>query len=70
MTVQNYIRDGAAIYARSFAIIRAEADLAGLSAVEERVAVRIALPDRSDPDLEALMKKWQAEKSYDPRKDM
>jgi DnaJ-class molecular chaperone len=32
--------------------------------------VRIALPDRSDPDLEALMKKWQAEKSYDPRKDM
>ncbi len=41
MTVQDYIRDGAAIYARSFAIIRAEADLAGLSAVEERVAVRI-----------------------------
>jgi DnaJ-class molecular chaperone len=32
--------------------------------------VRIALPDKSDPDLEALMKKWQAEKSYDPRKDM
>jgi precorrin-8X/cobalt-precorrin-8 methylmutase len=41
MTVQDYIRDGAAIYARSFAIIRAEADLAGLSALEERVAVRI-----------------------------
>lgn len=41
MTVQDYIRDGAAIYARSFAIIRAETDLAGLSAVEERVAVRI-----------------------------
>jgi DnaJ-class molecular chaperone len=32
--------------------------------------VRIALPDKSDPDLEALMRKWQAEKSYDPRKDM
>jgi DnaJ-class molecular chaperone len=32
--------------------------------------VRIALPDKSDPDLEALMKKWQADKSYDPRKDM
>ncbi len=32
--------------------------------------VRIALPDKSDPDLEALMKKWQAEKPYDPRKDM
>jgi DnaJ-class molecular chaperone len=32
--------------------------------------VRIALPDKSDPDLDALMRKWQAEKSYDPRKDM
>ena len=32
--------------------------------------VRIALPDKSDPDLDALMKKWQAEKSYDPRKDV
>jgi precorrin-8X/cobalt-precorrin-8 methylmutase len=41
MTTQDYIRDGAAIYARSFSIIRAEADLAGLSAEEERVAVRI-----------------------------
>ncbi len=41
MTVQDYIRDGAAIYARSFAIIRAEADLAGFSPPEERVAVRI-----------------------------
>jgi len=37
----DYIRDGAAIYARSFAIIRAEADLARFSAVEERVAVRV-----------------------------
>ncbi|MFA5955407.1 precorrin-8X methylmutase [Hyphomicrobium sp.] len=41
MTVQDYIRDGAAIYARSFAIIRSEADLADLSPQEERVAVRI-----------------------------
>lgn len=38
---QNYIRDGAAIYAKSFAIIRAEADLARFSKLEERVAVRI-----------------------------
>ena len=38
---QNYIRDGAAIYARSFAIIRAEADLARFSRLEERVAVRV-----------------------------
>jgi DnaJ-class molecular chaperone len=32
--------------------------------------VRITLPDKSDPELEALMKKWQGEKPYDPRKDM
>ena len=36
-----YIRDGAEIYRRSFAIIRAESDLARFSPVEERVAVRI-----------------------------
>jgi len=36
-----YIRDGAAIYERSFSIIRAEADLARFSPEEERVAVRI-----------------------------
>jgi precorrin-8X/cobalt-precorrin-8 methylmutase len=36
-----YIRDGAEIYRRSFAIIRGEADLARFSHDEERVAVRI-----------------------------
>lgn len=41
MNTQDYIRDGAAIYARSFSIIRAEADLARFSKEEERVAVRI-----------------------------
>jgi precorrin-8X/cobalt-precorrin-8 methylmutase len=37
----DYIRDGAAIYAKSFAIIRSESDLARFSKLEERVAVRI-----------------------------
>lgn len=37
----HYERDGAAIYARSFAIIRAEADLARFAPREEQVAVRI-----------------------------
>lgn len=37
----DYIQDGAAIYARSFAIIRSEADLKAFSPDEERVAVRI-----------------------------
>jgi precorrin-8X/cobalt-precorrin-8 methylmutase len=36
-----YLRDGAAIYARSFAIIRAEADLLRFSPEEAEVAVRM-----------------------------
>jgi len=38
---QAYLRDGAAIYRRSFAIIREEADLARFSAEEAEVAVRM-----------------------------
>jgi precorrin-8X/cobalt-precorrin-8 methylmutase len=41
MPERGYLRDGAAIYARSFAIIRAEADLARFSADEAAVAVRM-----------------------------
>jgi precorrin-8X/cobalt-precorrin-8 methylmutase len=41
MAPYDYIRKGDAIYERSFAIIRAEADLARFSPAEERVAVRI-----------------------------
>ncbi|MET0284325.1 MAG: precorrin-8X methylmutase [Polyangiales bacterium] len=37
----DYVRDGAEIYRRSFAIIRNEAQLARFDAVEERVAVRL-----------------------------
>jgi precorrin-8X/cobalt-precorrin-8 methylmutase len=37
----SYLRDGAAIYERSFAIIRAEADLSRFSAEEADVAVRM-----------------------------
>jgi DnaJ-class molecular chaperone len=33
-------------------------------------AVRIVLPEDGDPELEELMKKWRADKSYDPRKGM
>src|SRR6202041_3839358 len=36
-----YLRDGPAIYERSFAIIRAEADLSRFSAAEAEVAVRM-----------------------------
>jgi precorrin-8X/cobalt-precorrin-8 methylmutase len=37
----DYVRDGAEIYRRSFAQIRAEAELARFAPVEERVAVRL-----------------------------
>lgn len=40
-TRYDYLRDGADIYARSFAIIRSEADLSRFSADEARVAVRV-----------------------------
>jgi precorrin-8X/cobalt-precorrin-8 methylmutase len=39
--MSTYVRDGAAIYRRSFAIIRAEADLDGLDPLLERVVVRM-----------------------------
>jgi precorrin-8X/cobalt-precorrin-8 methylmutase len=39
--VREYVRDGAEIYRRSFATIRAEADLDGLDPVLERVVVRM-----------------------------
>jgi precorrin-8X/cobalt-precorrin-8 methylmutase len=41
MTVSDYIKDGAAIYAKSFATIRAEADLARFDALLSRVVVRM-----------------------------
>src|SRR5687767_3597730 len=41
MADRAYVRDGAEIYRRSFAIIRAESDLARFNAAEEPVAVRI-----------------------------
>ncbi len=41
MLKQDYLRDGAAIYERSFAIIRAEADLSRFSAPEAEIAVRM-----------------------------
>jgi precorrin-8X/cobalt-precorrin-8 methylmutase len=41
MTEYEYIRDGTAIYERSFAIIRAEADLSRFSEAESDVAVRM-----------------------------
>lgn len=41
MQAYEYIRDGAAIYKRSFATIRAEADFSGFSAEQAKVVVRI-----------------------------
>ncbi len=41
MSGRHYIRDGAAIYAQSFAAIRAEADLSRFTPEQARVAVRV-----------------------------
>jgi precorrin-8X/cobalt-precorrin-8 methylmutase len=41
MRAHDYIRDGDAIYRRSFAIIRAEADLSGFAGDEAEIAVRM-----------------------------
>jgi precorrin-8X/cobalt-precorrin-8 methylmutase len=41
MLKQDYLRDGATIYGRSFAIIRAEADLSRFSPEEAEIAVRM-----------------------------
>ena len=41
LKAHDYLRDGAAIYERSFAIIRAEADLSRFSAEEADIAVRM-----------------------------
>lgn len=41
MAERHYIKDGAAIYARSFSIIRAESDLARFQGAAEKVAVRM-----------------------------
>jgi DnaJ-class molecular chaperone len=32
--------------------------------------IRIVLPERRDSELEALMKKWQSGKPYNPQKDI
>lgn len=41
MTTYDYIKDGDAIYAKSFAIIRAEADLSAFSLPEAELAIRM-----------------------------
>ncbi|MCO5084223.1 MAG: precorrin-8X methylmutase [Rhizobiaceae bacterium] len=41
MTAHEYIKDGTAIYERSFAIIRAEADLSRFSEAEADIAIRM-----------------------------
>ena len=41
LNAPDYLRDGAAIYERSFAIIRAEADLSRFTPEEAEIAVRM-----------------------------
>jgi DnaJ-class molecular chaperone len=34
------------------------------------VTLRVTLPEKTDPELEGLMRKWQSTNNYDPRKDI
>ena len=34
------------------------------------VTLRVTLPEKIDPEFEALMRKWNSQSPYDPRKDM
>jgi len=37
---------------------------------DEFVKLKVMLPDKSDPELDAFVSNWEAGKSYDPRRDM
>jgi DnaJ-class molecular chaperone len=37
---------------------------------DQLVTIRIVLPERPDPELEELMRKWRESATYDPRRDM
>ena len=37
---------------------------------DELVRLKVMLPERSDPELEAFATKWEGGKAYDPRRDM
>ena len=42
----------------------------GGSAGDLLVTIKITLPETSGPELEALMRKWQSERHYNPRQDL
>ena len=42
---------------------------AGGRAGDQRVTLRVVLPERIDPELEAFMTEWRRKHAYDPRAD-
>jgi DnaJ-class molecular chaperone len=42
----------------------------GVKGGDQRVELRIALPDRVDPELERFMQEWRERHRYDPRRGM
>ncbi len=55
---------------RTFRIAGKGMPAAAAKAGDLYATVRIALPDKHDRELENLMRKWQHEQPYDPRKDL
>ena len=65
MTVPKGSNTGTVLRLRSKGVLRRDG-----SHGDELVRLKIMLPERSDPELEAFATKWEGGKAYDPRRDM
>ena len=65
MTVPKGSNTGTVLRLRGKGVLRGDG-----SHGDELVRLKVMLPERSDPELEAFATKWEGGKAYDPRRDM
>jgi DnaJ-class molecular chaperone len=65
MTVPKGSNTGAVLRLRGKGVLRRDGSYG-----DELVRLKVMLPERSDPELEAFATKWEGGKAYDPRRDM
>jgi DnaJ-class molecular chaperone len=65
MTVPKGSNTGTVLRLRGKGILRRDGNHG-----DELVRLKVMLPERSDPELEAFATKWEGGKAYDPRRDM
>ena len=65
MTVPKGSNTGTVLRLRGKGVLRRDG-----SHGDELVRLKVMLPERSDPELEAFATKWEGGKAYDPRRDM